>query len=585
MSQAGIKAGRAYIEIAAENRTEEGFSKAEARVVSFAATLSVFRTMADWGTQAVRAVLDVASGFADQGSKVHDLSIATGASSEELSALGYAAQQSGASLDSIGTAMKGLAKFAGDVAENSNSAQTMLRQLGISGQEFLRSTPTERLAMVADGLAGIADPGLRAEAAMKALGKSAMELLPMLDGGSAELNKMVARAKELNLVVSTEDAAAADALGDAYDDLKLVLGSIAFKIGRAAAETLTTLLGVVTPIAVGVGRFVEHNQALVVTLAAVVAIAATVGTAVVGIGGSLAIVTLSLGAIAGVLPVIVGGLAAIFSPLGLVVVAALGLAAALTYGARMFATTTTAGQAMTAALLAGFRGLHAAASETFRGIGEAIMGGRWDLAARIAMAGLQVSYNEGLAMLESSFHQFALSIENAMVGALNSIGNYVKQAVAAWVASLGLVAKMLGADDLGSQIFQTGIQIGATDMTVGSSAGGGLIASVLGSRAEAARRAADEAKRALADALAEADRLRKERDAAVSSKPRGGMDGAADYSSSSSALGTFSGSIAGLLGRAGASTAERTAKATEAMADDIAAVRGALETGGVRVLA
>ena len=58
-------------------------------------------------------------------------------------------------------------------------------------------------------------------------------LLPMLEGGAAALDAYEQHARKLGLIMSTEDAAAADVFGDALADLWKVLKMSAFAVGAA----------------------------------------------------------------------------------------------------------------------------------------------------------------------------------------------------------------------------------------------------------------------------------------------------------------------------------------------------------------
>ena len=48
-----------------------------------------------------------------------------------------------------------------------------------------------------------------------------------------DLNAFIDRARELGIVITGEEAAKADALGDAWDDLKPVFSAITFQTGAA----------------------------------------------------------------------------------------------------------------------------------------------------------------------------------------------------------------------------------------------------------------------------------------------------------------------------------------------------------------
>jgi hypothetical protein len=134
------------------------------------------------------------------------MSAATGVGVEALSALSYAAKQTGVDIGALQGGLKGLAKFTGNVAAGSKGAIQTLQQLGISASTFMAARPEQRLALLADGLQTIPDPGVRAALAMKTLGRAGEALLPMLADGSAGLNAFISRAQELGIVITDEEA-------------------------------------------------------------------------------------------------------------------------------------------------------------------------------------------------------------------------------------------------------------------------------------------------------------------------------------------------------------------------------------------
>ncbi|MEN6385517.1 MAG: hypothetical protein ABFD79_10000, partial [Phycisphaerales bacterium] len=89
--------------------------------------------------------------------------------------------------------------------------------LGLSANSFKGLKPEEQFRLLADRLSQIQDPSQRAAIAMKVFGKSGTSLLPMLEKGAAGLDELMEEAKQLGLVLSSEDAASAEELNDALN--------------------------------------------------------------------------------------------------------------------------------------------------------------------------------------------------------------------------------------------------------------------------------------------------------------------------------------------------------------------------------
>ncbi len=127
------------------------------------------------------------------------------------------------------------------------------------------------------------------------------------------------RARELGLVMSKEDAAAAEEYRVALADLNAVLRGITTTIGAAVAPILTDMAKRTQAVAQQVGTWVRENRALV-------AEAFRVAKGVALAGAAITVVGVALGGVAGVLGVAAGGFTllvaaatALISPVGIAV--------------------------------------------------------------------------------------------------------------------------------------------------------------------------------------------------------------------------------------------------------------------------
>lgn len=358
-----IKAGKAWVELAILDRLDSGLAKAKGKLLRFARSMAIVGTSVMAASTAVLAVLGAAADkFQQLGSQMSDLSQSTGLTVEELSALRYAAIQSAASVEDLATGMNGLAKFTLQVQRGSTRAAQTLSDLKLSAQEFLAATPHQRLLMVADALARIGDPGIRSGLAQQ-LGMQA--LLPLLNKGAAGIQALIARAKELGVVITTEQAQKASALGDAWNDVKLVFEAIAVKIGGALADTLTTVLELTTSLLTATGDFIANNQGLVVAILAVAA-------AGLFLGGVLVFIA-----------VVSAVLAAIWSPAGLIVAGIVLVVGALALAGIAFLTFSEQGRAAAAAVSNAFIDMANTIGSVLKAVFHALTGGRFDLVGTI----------------------------------------------------------------------------------------------------------------------------------------------------------------------------------------------------------
>jgi hypothetical protein len=166
--------------------------------------------------------------FADTADKLVEMSQRTGIGVEALQELGFAAKLSGSSLEGLETSVKRM-----QVAISNSSPA--FKDLGISLAELRTLSPDQQLKKVLTAIAAIPDPTKRAAAAIDIFGKSGTDLLPMLEGGAAGLQKMIDRAHELGLVFSPDTVKAAADLKDSFDALGMQFQALLGHIAQTAA--------------------------------------------------------------------------------------------------------------------------------------------------------------------------------------------------------------------------------------------------------------------------------------------------------------------------------------------------------------
>jgi hypothetical protein len=488
MSTTAIKAGKAVVELSLRDQIDKGLNLARKKLQAFADGVKSI------GSRIFTASALVAGGLGafvaasmEIGGPLQDLIESTGATAEELTALKYAGEQTGVAIEDIGKSMQSLAKFTAAVASGSKAAKKTLDKMGISSAAFLAATPVQRLSLIADGLQRIEDPAIRSAYAMWTLGKQGFNMLRMLAGGSAEFEKLLNRASDLGVVISTEDIAKSDALGDSWAELVSQGKAIVFHVGNAFADVLLGVFDVMKPLATATIVAVQANKGLIVTLGTLAVVGMAVGTAIFHVGMFLQAVTYvisfmgmvvsgvtaawsaliavksflvavnaALGAAMSMMTAttIASGFAAAFatvktalltaacsalgavlsfitSPLFIVTTAILAISAAAIYGAYALFTYSEGGRAAVAGLGYMFGWLWQMAKAAFAGIMDAAMSGNWELVGKIMMAGLQVAWYTGIGALSTAWTLFVagikLSFADAMQGLLSIAFQTAKQ--------------------------------------------------------------------------------------------------------------------------------------------------------------
>ncbi|MFM7836229.1 MAG: hypothetical protein ACKPJD_30910, partial [Planctomycetaceae bacterium] len=208
---------RAFVELFADDtKLVRGLRAAERRLKAFGESVqSIGKKTMGLGAAIVGPIVAAAAAFNEAGSRLDDMSQRTGISVEALSELGYAAQLSGSDLETLEGGVRKMQKFLASAAEGSAGATQALAALGLTVAELQGLSPDQQFEKLADRIAKISDPAMRTAAAMEIFGKTGTNLLPLMQNGAAGIQAFRQEAQQLGLVMSTEDAQAAAAFGDA----------------------------------------------------------------------------------------------------------------------------------------------------------------------------------------------------------------------------------------------------------------------------------------------------------------------------------------------------------------------------------
>jgi len=443
----GIRAGQAFVELFADDsRLVRGLHAASRRLKAWGQSVTAAgRRMLLGGTAIVSALASTAKVFAETGSQLADMSARTGVSVEALSELGYVAEMSGGDLETLEAGLRKMQKTIAEAASGSQSAQEALAALGITIADLKNLSPDEQFLRIADRLAQIQNPTQRAAAAMEVFGKSGTQLLPMLAGGVKGLDAMRQKARTLGLVMSSEDAAAADDFGDAIDTLWKSLKMGVATIGSALAPILSQLAERVMGVVKSVSDWIKQNKAVVVTVFTVAAVVAASGAVLMVLGGILTGLGYVCGMLASILPwvgtalgVIGTVLGAILSPVGLVIAALASLGGYLLY-------VSGAGEQALSWLGQQFAALRETALTAWKGISDALATGDIGLAARILWLTLKMEWQKGVAWLTDKWIGFKEAFMAVATEAVYGTAKILTSAWAglqtAWVETVAFMSK------------------------------------------------------------------------------------------------------------------------------------------------
>ncbi len=448
MPQAGaIRAGRAFVELFADDsKLVRGLKRASSKLKAFGESVrNMGLKIAGLGTAIATPLLASTKVFAKMGDDLAKMSARTGFTVETLSELGFAADLSGASMEVLENGIRKMQRTLVDAATGMASAQEALAMLGLTVADLDQLSPDQQFKLIADRLAQIEDPTLRAAAAMKIFGQSGTKLLPMLSGGAAGIEELQKQARKLGLTMSNEDARAAEKFADAMDVLWKVIKQGVFVVGSALVPVLSQVAQWMTKTAAAASRWIKQNRELIVTIlkvavgiiAAGVAIVA-LGYVIIGLAKVLAVLATVITGVGTALKILGAVLVWMVSPIGLVITAVVALGAYILYATGM-------GAKALGWLGKRFETLRDDAVASYQGIADALAAGDIGLAAKILWLALKMEWQRGINFLEKAwlnFRNFFIRIAyGAFYGALAALEIVWHGLEVAWIETTAFLSK------------------------------------------------------------------------------------------------------------------------------------------------
>ena len=327
-SSQAIRAGRAFVELFTDNsKLVSGLRAASAKLKAFGANVArLGGQMMAIGGAALVPLIGAAKHFANYGDQVAKMAKRTGVAVESLSVMNYVASQTGTSFESVGKAIGKMQRSIYDAGRGLSTQTDALTDLGLRYEDLADLSPEEQFTLLADRLGKVADDTTQAALSMALFGRSGADLIPMFELGAEGMDQLTAKARALGLVMSSEDAAAAEVFTDTMDSLWKSVKMGVFQVGAALAPALQKAAEWLTQISLRVREFIDANREMVVNVAKVAAIVVGVGGAFVVFGTIIGALGAVFGALATVISTVGAIIGLIASPLGLVIaaVAALG---------------------------------------------------------------------------------------------------------------------------------------------------------------------------------------------------------------------------------------------------------------------
>jgi len=408
-----VRLGQAYVEIFAEDGAlRSGLTAAANRVKAWGASItSIGSRIVGVSGGVLGASLDLVKSFKDQGNELNTLSLKTGASVERLSELQYIFEQSGAKFTDFSIAVKHMQRSLGEAAGEGKAARTIrddLAHLGLTLEDFKGLDAVEQFRKLAGAIGAIKDPTERINAAMGIFWvRTGQQIMPVLSLGAAGMNKLAAEARDLGIVMSSDQASSANDLKDAWNRLDRVWNAAKFTAGSALAPTLVDLLGLVTSHAGAVRQWTNENRGLILSAVKGAVVLGGLGAGLVVVGTALSAVGSTIGLVASGIGMAGASLKAMFTPMGLVFTA-------IRYGATGWLLFTEDGKKAAAGVREAWSGFGSSFLTSWDSILSALNSGDLQHAIAIVSKAVEVEWAKAMISMGKSYDALQENINKTL---------------------------------------------------------------------------------------------------------------------------------------------------------------------------
>jgi hypothetical protein len=193
----------------------------------------------------VGAITKMVFSASQMGDAYSKMSLVTGISTTRLQELTYAGKLLDVEVETITSGMRFLTRNMYSARDGTGETAEAFKALGIrvlDAEGNLRDSNVV-FGETIDALGKMENPTEADAIAMKIMGRSAMELNPLIKAGSAQLAKYSAEAHDMGAVIDEDVIASLDVFQDQMDAMKLSFRVISAKIG---AQFLPAFQGIVT---------------------------------------------------------------------------------------------------------------------------------------------------------------------------------------------------------------------------------------------------------------------------------------------------------------------------------------------------
>lgn len=209
--------------------------------------------IAQWVVQATTSVIRWTGEAGRMAEQTEQLSMQLGIAADSLEGWTVSMARVGLGQESLVTGMRTLSREMIGLEQRNDKAIALWQRLGFSWEDATAGGKTTEgmIRQIADAFAAMPDGAEKSRLAIELFGRSGLQMIPILNKGSAGLDELRLKSIEFGNVLTEQQRSALSTYDDALDDLGTSLKGFTTQVGAAFAPGLTALVNGMTAAVVG----------------------------------------------------------------------------------------------------------------------------------------------------------------------------------------------------------------------------------------------------------------------------------------------------------------------------------------------
>ena len=233
-------------------KTTESTKKSSKAVEDFkeGLTKKLASTVFDAVVKALKEIESIMKGLITEtaafGDAIDKNSQRLGMTTEQYQEWSYILSQNGADISTLTTSIRTITNRIDEMSKGSEAATSAFHKLGISMQDLEGKSGEEQLSLIISRLQGIENETERNAIANDVLGRSYVELIPLLNQSAESVEELRQKAHDTNQLLSEEGIQAAVNYTDAVDTLSKSFNGFSSQIGADILPGITLIVEGIT---------------------------------------------------------------------------------------------------------------------------------------------------------------------------------------------------------------------------------------------------------------------------------------------------------------------------------------------------